>query len=55
MAAILRRLMPRESGSPDADSGIGAVGHRVVHGGEEFTGSVLINDAVLASIEKTTH
>ena len=34
---------------------IGAVGHRVVHGGEEFTGSVLINDAVLASIEKTAH
>ncbi|MCA9265742.1 MAG: acetate kinase, partial [Planctomycetales bacterium] len=29
-----------------------AVGHRVVHGGEEFTGSVLIDDAVIASIER---
>jgi acetate kinase len=34
---------------------IAAVGHRVVHGGEEFTGSVLITDAVLASIENTAH
>ncbi len=31
---------------------IRAVGHRVVHGGEEFTGSVPINDNVLASIER---
>lgn len=31
---------------------IGAVGHRVVHGGEVFTGSVLINDEVISSIER---
>jgi acetate kinase len=31
---------------------IGAVGHRVVHGGEEFTGSVMIDDRVIGSIEK---
>ena len=31
---------------------IGAVGHRVVHGGEEFTGSVLITADVIASIER---
>ncbi|MGJ8485029.1 acetate kinase [Pseudoalteromonas sp. SYSU M81236] len=30
-----------------------AVGHRVVHGGEHFTESVLIDDDVLAAIEKT--
>ncbi|MCX7731465.1 MAG: acetate kinase, partial [Candidatus Caldatribacterium sp.] len=29
---------------------IEAVGHRVVHGGEKFTGSVLITDEVLAAI-----
>jgi len=43
-----------------ADSGIGevrsvadihAVGHRVVHGGERFTQSVLVNDEVLRGIE----
>jgi acetate kinase len=28
------------------------VGHRVVHGGEEFTGSVIIDEKVIASIEK---
>ncbi|MBB4267082.1 acetate/propionate family kinase [Roseospira visakhapatnamensis] len=30
---------------------IGAVGHRVVHGGERFTGSVVLTPAVLADIE----
>ncbi|MEZ7278881.1 acetate kinase [Pseudoalteromonas sp. N1230-9] len=30
-----------------------AVGHRVVHGGEHFTESVLIDDDVLTAIEKT--
>jgi len=55
VAAILRRLVPADTGASDADGGIGAVGHRVVHGGEKFTGSVLINSAVLASIEETAH
>ncbi len=43
----------------DADKGvvksmdeIGAVGHRVLHGGEKFSGSVLINDAVIAAVEE---
>jgi acetate kinase len=31
---------------------IGGIGHRVVHGGEEFTDSALITDEVLAKIEK---
>jgi acetate kinase len=30
---------------------IGAVGHRVVHGGDEFTGSVVVDVAVIATIE----
>jgi acetate kinase len=33
-------------------SEISAVGHRVVHGGENFSGSVLINDDVIKGIEK---
>src|SRR5262245_46156967 len=32
---------------------IDAVGHRVVHGGEAFTRSVLINDSVLQQLENT--
>ena len=31
---------------------IGAVGHRVVHGGEKFAESVVINDEVMAAIEE---
>jgi acetate kinase len=66
MEVILKRLMhdvgaasraaqsPARLGGPTEER-IAAVGHRVVHGGEEFTGSVLINEAVLASIEKTAH
>ena len=34
------------------DSGIAAVGHRVVHGGEKFSKSVLINDEVIKAIEE---
>jgi acetate kinase len=45
----------------DADSGVDiasladieAVGHRVVHGGEQFRHSVLIDDAVLRKLEET--
>ncbi len=34
------------------DKGIFAVGHRVVHGGERFSGSVLINDDVIDAIRQ---
>ena len=57
MAAILATLMHAEGGKHSNESPIGAVGHRVVHGGEAFTGSVLIDDAVIASIDSrnTSH
>lgn len=31
---------------------IGAVGHRVLHGGEKFTASVVVNDAVIEAIKE---
>ena len=31
---------------------IGAVGHRVVHGGEEYSDSVLIDDKAIATIDR---
>jgi len=34
-----------------AAAGLDAVGHRVVHGGEQFTGPVIIDDVVVAAIE----
>ena len=52
MAVILGALVASDSGVIDHITEIGAVGHRVVHGGEEFTGSVVINDAVMKSIEE---
>jgi acetate kinase len=52
MELILNTLVSRDVGLIKDISEIGAVGHRVVHGGEEFTGSVIINSKVIASIEK---
>jgi len=50
---ILRWAIGEESGLSEVSSiaDIHAVGHRVVHGGERFTNSVLITDEVLRSIE----
>ncbi|MGF1703621.1 acetate kinase [Photobacterium makurazakiensis] len=36
---------------PELSENLAAVGHRVVHGGEQFTKSALIDDAVLKGIE----
>ena len=50
---ILRWIISDESGIRDVNSfaDIHAVGHRVVHGGERFSKSVLITDEVLRGIE----
>ena len=52
MQLILETLVNKETGVIKDISEINSVGHRVVHGGEEFTDSVAINDKVIASIEK---
>ena len=52
MRVILETLVDNKIGVIKNISEIAAVGHRVVHGGEEFTGSVIINEKVIASIEK---
>lgn len=52
MTLILDTLVDEQLGVMADINEIEAVGHRVVHGGEEFTGSVVIDDKVLASIEK---
>lgn len=52
MDLILNTLVDGGTGAVQSLSEIKAVGHRVVHGGEEFTGSVIIDDRVLASIER---
>ncbi len=45
-------LTDREQGIISDVSEITGVGHRVVHGGEEYSESVVIDDAVIAAIEE---
>jgi acetate kinase len=48
---VLDTLTDKEIGVLESLSSIGAVGHRVVHGGEAFSGSVLITDEVIKALE----
>ncbi len=48
--AVLAALTDGEYGAVGSMSEIAAVGHRVVHGGEQFKQSVRIDDAVMAAI-----
>lgn len=48
---IIEILTCGESGAVKSLSEISAVGHRVVHGGEKFKSSVLINEEVLEAIK----
>ena len=50
--AILRILTDDVEGCIKSYDEIDAVGHRVVHGGEKFSGSVLIDDAVKEKIKE---
>jgi acetate kinase len=52
MSLVFDALVREDVGVVEDISEIGAVGHRVVHGGEEFTGSVIVDERVIASIEK---
>lgn len=47
---ILAVLLSKNHGVITTKDEIHAVGHRVVHGGETFTGSVMIDDAVIKGI-----
>lgn len=49
---MLRALLDPEKGVLKSVDEIGAVGHRVLHGGEEFTESCIINEEVKACIRK---
>ncbi|MFQ5624810.1 MAG: acetate/propionate family kinase, partial [Paracoccaceae bacterium] len=52
---IVKVLTDKEYGVVSDMSEISAVGHRVVHGGEKFTCSVMIDDAVLDAIKEVQH
>ncbi|NLH00379.1 MAG: acetate kinase [Clostridiales bacterium] len=54
ISAVIEKLTSHEYGVVSSMSEINAVGHRVVHGGEFFSSSVLITDEVLKAIEACT-
>ncbi len=49
---VLRILVSPENGSLKSLEEISAIGHRVVHGGEAFSGSVPITKEVIAALEE---
>ncbi len=52
IAAVLDKLTSAEYGVVASMQEIDAVGHRVVHGGEAFSSSVRIDDAVMGALEE---
>ena len=49
---VLDALVSPEHGVIESLSEISAVGHRVLHGGEKFSGSVIVDENVIAAIEE---
>jgi acetate kinase len=49
---VLKLIVDKQHGVLMSINEIDAVGHRVVHGGEKFSRSVLINDRVIKAIEE---
>ena len=54
ISAVIDALTDKEYGAVSDLKEIDAIGHRVVHGGESFNKSVLIDDNVLNAIEPYT-
>ncbi|MDI6400683.1 acetate kinase [Balneolaceae bacterium ANBcel3] len=52
LKAIMDFILDKENKLVSSPDDIKAVGHRVVHGGESFKDSVLIDDAVIEAIEQ---
>ncbi|MBB6061811.1 acetate kinase [Thermosipho japonicus] len=52
---VLQTLKDEKMGAIKDFKEIDAVGHRVVHGGEKFSGSVLIDDEVINAIEEFSY
>ena len=51
MKVLVETLTDKEFGCISSMSEIAAVGHRVVHGGDYFSGSVIVTDDVIAKLE----
>jgi len=49
---LLETLTDKETGVLESMNDISAVGHRVLHGGEEFSGSVVVTEDVKAAVRR---
>jgi len=49
---VVDTLLSKEHGGISSMDEIGAVGHRIAHGGDQFLGSVLINESVMQAIRE---
>ncbi len=49
---VIDSLVDKENGVIASLDEIGAIGHRIVHGGESFSSATLINDEVIKAIEE---
>jgi acetate kinase len=52
--AILKLLLESKQGILESLEELGGVGHRVVHGGEDFSASVLVDREVIKAIERNS-
>ena len=52
VSIVLETLTSKENGVISSLSEISAVGHRVLHGGEKFSGSVIVDEKVIEAIEE---
>ncbi len=52
IAMVIDALTNKEDGVVSSLDEIGAVGHRIVHGGEKFNKAILIDDSVIKGIEE---
>lgn len=52
VSLVIEQLTDAEHGVIQSLAEIGAVGHRIVHGGEKFSSAVVLDEAVIAEIEK---
>lgn len=49
---VIEKLVDPQVGVVGSLEEISAIGHRIVHGGEKFAGSVIINDEVIKAVEE---
>ena len=52
MELVLKALLDEKNGAIKSVKEIGAVGHRVLHSGEDFKSSVVVDDDVIAKCKK---